>query len=178
MSIDPAIVQNVVESMRAEVLPRGPNIKLSPAIIQKIAQKVPIFSGMSQACLLATLAVAEHFPVKAGEPVFREGDIGNSFYVLVAGEVVVKKVRDGRPVELARLGPGECFGEMALAGNDLRSASVYAVDQVESMRFYREQIDAYPESAHIIYRNISRILAARLGESSLLLAELSRQKNS
>lgn len=178
MGIDPAIVKNVVESMRAEVLPRGSNIRLSPAIIQKIAQKVPIFSGMTQACLLATLASAEHLPVKAGQAVFREGDIGNSFYVLVAGEVVVKKVRNGLPVELARLGPGECFGEMALAGNDLRSASVFAVDDVESMRFYREQIDAYPESAHIIYRNISRILAARLGESSLMLAELSRQKKS
>jgi CRP/FNR family transcriptional regulator, cyclic AMP receptor protein len=172
MGIDPAIFQNVVQNMRAEVLPRLPNLKLDPAIIQKIARKVPIFSGMSQPCLMSTLAVAEHFPVKTGEPVFREGDIGNSFYVLIAGEVIVEKLRDGKAVELARLGSGECFGEMALVGNDVRSATVRALSDVVTMRFYRELIDSNPESASIIYRNIARILAARLGESSLMLADL------
>jgi CRP-like cAMP-binding protein len=176
MGIDPTIIQNVVQNVRAEVLPRLPSIKLDPAIIQKIAQKVPIFSSMSQPCLMATLAVAEHLPVKAGEPVFREGDMGNSFYVLIAGEVTVEKLRDGKAVELARLGPGECFGEMALVGNDVRSATVRAVNDVVTMRFYRELIDSNPESAHVIYRNISRILAARLGESSLMLADLMKQK--
>lgn len=178
MGIDPAIFQNVVQNVRAEVLPRLPSIKLDPAIIQKIAQRVPIFSGMNQVCLLATLAVAEHFPVKAGEPVFREGDLGNSFCVLIAGEVIIEKLRDGKSVELARLGAGECFGEMALVGNDVRSATVRAVNDVVAMRFYRELIDANPESASIIYRNISRILAARLGESSLMLADLVMKQKS
>ena len=178
MGIDPAIFQNVVQNVRAEVLPRLPSFKLDPAIMQKIAQKVPIFSGMNQARLMATLAVAEHFPVKAGESVFREGDLGNSFCVLIAGEVIIEKLRDGKSVELARLGAGECFGEMALVGNDVRSATVRAVNDVVAMRFYRELIDANPESASIIYRNISRILAARLGESSLMLADLVMKQKS
>ena len=179
MGIDPAIIQNTAELMRAEVLPRGgaaPTLKLDPVIIQKIAQKVPIFAGMSQPLLLKTLATGEHFTVKAGESVFREGDMGNSFYVLIAGDVAVEKLREGRAVELARLGPGECFGEMALVGNDVRSATVRALGHVVAMRFYRELIDATPESASIIYRNIARILAARLGESSLQLAGLVRRE--
>ncbi|MEK9802453.1 MAG: cyclic nucleotide-binding domain-containing protein [Curvibacter sp.] len=178
MGIDPAIVQNIAERVRAEVLPArtAPALKLDPAIIQKIAQKVPIFAGMSQACLLATLATGEHFTIQPGEAVFREGDMGNSFYVLIAGEVVVEKQRGGRPVELARLGPGECFGEMALVGNDVRSATVRATAAVVAMRFYRELIDSNAESASIIYRNIARILAARLGESSLMLAELKKRE--
>jgi CRP/FNR family cyclic AMP-dependent transcriptional regulator len=176
MGIDPVIFQNVVQNVRAEVLPRLPSIKLDPAIVQKIATKVPIFSGMSQPCLMDTLAVAEHIPVKAGETVFRDGDLGTSFYVLIAGEVVVEKLRDGKAIELARLGAGECFGEMALAGNDLRSATVRALSDAVTMRFYRELIDANRESAHIIYRNISRILASRLGESSVMLAELAMKQ--
>ena len=172
MGIDPTIIQNVVQNVRAEVLQRAPALKLDPAIIQKIAQKVPIFAGMSPACLRDTLVMAEHFPVAAGAAVFKEGDLGNSFYVLIAGEVAVEKLGDGRAVALARLGPGECFGEMALVGNDVRSATVRAVGEVVTMRFYRELIDAHPGSAHIIYRNISRILAARLGESSVMLADL------
>lgn len=178
MGIDPAIVQNIAERVRAEVLPArtAPAIKLDPAIIQKIAQKVPIFAGMSQPCLLATLATGEHFTIQPGEAVFREGDMGNSFYVLIAGEVVVEKLRQGKPVELVRLGPGECFGEMALVGNDVRSATVRATAPVVAMRFYRELIDANPESASAIYRNIARILAARLGESSMVLAELKKRE--
>lgn len=178
MSIDPAIVQNIAERVRAEVLPQrsAPALKLDPAIIQKIARKVPIFAGMTQDCLLDTLSTGEHFSIQTGEAVFREGDMGNSFYVLIAGDVVVEKQRQGRPVELARLGPGECFGEMALVGNDVRSATVRAISPLVAMRFYRELIDANAQSASIIYRNIARILAARLGESSMMLADLKKRE--
>lgn len=150
----------------------APTPRLDPALIQKIAQKVPIFTGMSHAELLTILATGEHFSVDPGEPVFREGDMGNSFYVLVAGNVAVEKVRNDQSVELRRLGPGECFGEMALVGNDLRTATVRALDVVVAMRFYRDLIDAHPEGAAIIYRNIARVLAARLGDSSVMLADL------
>lgn len=176
MGIDPTIIRSVAETVRAEVLTRAPGLRLDPALIQKIAQKVPIFAGMSQPLLLATLATGEHFSVKAGETVFRENDMGNSFYVLIAGDVVVEKVREGKAVELVRLGPGECFGEMALVGNDLRSATVRALDHVVAIRFYRELIDSSPESAAIIYRNIARILGARLGESSVMLTNLATQR--
>jgi hypothetical protein len=40
------------------------------------------------------------------------------------------------------------------------------------MRFDRERVDAYADSAHIIYRNIARVLSARLDISSERLADL------
>lgn len=175
MKLDPALVQMYAENVRAEVIERPLAIKLDPAIIQKIRQKVPIFSGMTPECLMHTLAVAEHFPVKAGEVVFKEGDIGDSFFVLISGEVLVDKLRNGKVIELARLSAGNCFGEMALVGRHLRSATVRAVSDAVSMRFYGEHIDAIPESAHLIYRNIASILAARLDESSVMLADLVQQ---
>lgn len=176
MKVDPAIVQIYAENVRAEVLARPTPIKLDAAIVQKIKQKVPIFSGMTPDCLMRTLAVAEYFPVKAGEVVFNEQDIGDSFFVLIAGEVLVQKTRNGKVVELARLTAGNCFGEMALVGNHLRSATVRATGDVVTMRFYRELVDLNLESAHIIYRNIARILASRLDESSVILADLVGQK--
>lgn len=172
MKVDPAIVQIFAENVRAEIIPRTPVIKLDAAIIEKIKQKVPIFNGMTPDCLTRTLAVAEYFSVKAGEVVFNERDIGDSFFVLINGEVQVEKLSNGKPVELARLGAGHCFGEMALVGNHLRSATVRATRDTVSMRFYRDLIDANPESAHVIYRNIASILARRLDESSITLAEL------
>jgi len=173
MGVDPAIVQNVAERTRTDVSARqAPALRLDPALVQKIAQKVPIFAGMSPDALLTTLATGEHYTVRQGEALFREGDMGNSFFVLIAGEVVVEKLREGKPVELKRLGAGECLGEMALVGNDLRSATVRALGDTVAMRFYRELIDANPASASIIYRNIARTLAARLGESSVMLVDL------
>ena len=164
------------ENVRAEVLPKSGTIKLDPTIVQKIAQRVPVFAGMTPQCLLATLATAENYPVGAGEAVFREGDIGSAFYVVISGEVKVQKHKDGETVELARLGTGQCFGEMALVQNDVRTATVVAIGDSVTMRFERERIDAIPESAHVIYRNIARILASRLDESSVMLAELVVQK--
>jgi CRP/FNR family transcriptional regulator, cyclic AMP receptor protein len=170
--IDPAVIQMFAENVRAQVLPKTGTIKLDASIVQKIAQRVPVFSGMSPECLMNTLATAENYPIRTGEAVFREGDIGSAFYVVISGEVVVQKHQDGETVDLARLGTGQCFGEMALVQNDVRTATVVAAGECVTMRFERERIDAIPESAHIIYRNIARILAHRLVDSSVMLAEL------
>lgn len=172
MKVDPAIVQIHAENVRAEILPPATGRKLDPAIVDKIKRNVPIFAGMPPDCLMSTLAAADHFAVQAGEPVFKEGDIGGAFYVLVAGEVRVEKLRLGTVVELARMGPGECFGEMALVGGHTRSATVRALRDSVAMRFECEKVDADAQSAHFIYRNIARVLAARLGESSVQLAAL------
>ena len=77
------------------------------------------------------------------------------------------------------MGTGECFGEMALVRNDVRTATVVALRDSVTMRFERERIDANPASAHMIYRNIARILSSRLDDSSVMLADLVVQhKNS
>jgi len=173
MKVDPAIIQIHAENVRAEILPPPFSGKrLDPSIVDKIKRNVPIFAGMPPDCLMSTLAQADHFAVQAGEPVFNEGDIGGAFYVLVAGEVRIEKLRNGIVVELARMGPGECFGEMALVGSHTRSATVRALRDCVAMRFDCDKIDANAQSAHIIYRNIARVLAARLGESSVQLAAL------
>jgi CRP-like cAMP-binding protein len=179
MKHDPLIIQMAAENVRADVLGRPVAVGLDPVIIQKIKQRVPIFSGMSADCLMRTLSIAEHFLVKAGVEVFNEGEAGDSFFVLISGEIRVEKLRKNQSVELARLGSGHCFGEMSLVGKHLRSATVRALQDCVIMRFYRDQVDANPESAHIIYRNIAGILASRLESSSEQLADLTgRWKNS
>ena len=172
MKVDPAVAKIFAENVRAEIIQRPAGLNLDAAIVQKIANKVKVFQGMSHDCLMSTLAMAEHMPHKAGDVVFNEGDIGSSFHVLIAGEVVIEKKRGDRTVTLATIGAGECFGEMALVGNHLRTASVRATRDSVTMRFDRERVDAYSDSAHIIYRNIARVLSARLDVSSEMLTDL------
>jgi CRP/FNR family cyclic AMP-dependent transcriptional regulator len=172
MKVDPAVVRIFAENVRASVIVRPTGLNLDASIVQKIAAKVKVFQGMTPDCLMSTLAMAEHVPIKAGDVIFNEGDIGSAFHVLIAGEVVVEKARGDQVVQLARLSAGECFGEMALVGNHLRSATVRAVKDSATMRFDRERVDSYPDSAHIIYRNIARILSYRLDASSELMTDL------
>ena len=63
-----------------------------------------------------------HF--EAEEIIFEEGDRGDRLYIIVDGEVeVVRRTRGGTDDVLAVLGPGECFGEMALVSDRPRSAT-------------------------------------------------------
>jgi putative ABC transport system ATP-binding protein len=76
-------------------------------------------------------SIAEHMTKRhymPGEPVVREGDIGHELYLVSDGEVRVE--RSGR--EIARLGPGEFFGELALMSGEPRNASVIAEDPLET----------------------------------------------
>ena len=160
----------------AQPKPPAPSLKLDPAIVKKIADSVAIFAGMPQESLLRTLDSAELCRFEADSVIFSEGDVGNSFYVVITGAVRVQKMRDGQPVVLVRMGSGECFGEMALVRDDVRTATVVAERDCAALCFARERIDANPQSAHLIYKNIAGILAKRLDERTVKLADVMAQQ--
>jgi NADH dehydrogenase len=71
----------------------------------------------------------EHF--EPNETIFREGDLGDSLYIILDGEVEITRDAPGQSdVPLARLGRGECFGEMGLVRQMPRSATVRTVTRV------------------------------------------------
>ena len=82
----------------------------------------PLFRGIDADGLakLASLATSVDFP--AGHVIARQGEIGTGFFVIVSGGVRV--VRDGTVV--ARLGPGEFFGELSVLDRMPRNATVAA----------------------------------------------------
>ena len=82
----------------------------------------PLFKGISAEGLagLAEMATAVDFP--AGHVIARQGEIGTGFFVVIEGTVRV--VRDGEVV--ARLGPGEFFGELSVLDRMPRNATVAA----------------------------------------------------
>jgi predicted acylesterase/phospholipase RssA/CRP-like cAMP-binding protein len=65
--------------------------------------------------------------VRAGDPVFRQGDVADAMYIVESGRVEVVDEADGPPgVVLRSLGPGSSIGEIALLTGSRRSASVRA----------------------------------------------------
>ena len=78
--------------------------------------------------------VAEHLvyaPFAAGDVLTRQGAIAHWLYIILAGEAeVVRRNGDGEEHALARLKPGDFFGEMGLLTGEPRTASVHAVTDV------------------------------------------------
>jgi CRP-like cAMP-binding protein len=178
--IDPAIADLFSENIGARKVyteppaPRAatPAIRLDPQLVKKIAERVAIFANLPHDALLAALALGEVRPFKATELLFREKDLGDTFYVVIVGAVEVRKLREGQAVVVASLGVGECFGEMALVRDDVRTASVVAQTDCVTLCFQRARIEAYPSVSAIIYKNIAGVLARRLDERNISLADL------
>jgi putative peptide zinc metalloprotease protein len=86
--------------------------------------EMALFRDLSPAELDLLLARLVPLEAATGETIIRQGDSGERFYVVRSGAVEVQ--RDGQP--LARLGPGDAFGEIALLLDVPRTASVTAVE--------------------------------------------------
>lgn len=84
----------------------------------------PLFGGLRDEQLAVVCALLRPREVAAGEVVLRAGELGCELFYLFSGAVEVVKGPDDEVV--ARLGPGDCFGEMALLEAAPRSASVRA----------------------------------------------------
>jgi CRP/FNR family transcriptional regulator len=96
--------------------------------------RVPIFSGLTEEQLteLASVGVPRSWP--SGEVIFREGDPGDTCYVLQEGCVrVLRNHTDGRTITLAELRAGDLFGELAMFDTEHRSATVEAAEDTRAV---------------------------------------------
>jgi serine/threonine-protein kinase len=83
--------------------------------------------------VMAFLRGGLHLPRKlfpAGTVIVKEGDPGDAAYMIVNGRCRAFRKVDGREENLAVMGPGDVFGEMALLLDEPRAASVAAMDRV------------------------------------------------
>ena len=71
--------------------------------------------------------------LKRGQVLFREGDSGEEMFLVRRGSIVISKPVTGRVEQvLARIGPGDFFGEMSLFDRSPRSATVQADSDVDA----------------------------------------------
>ncbi len=85
----------------------------------------------------------------AGKVIVREGDPGQTLYIIKDGEVQINTTRAGEQLPLATLSIGACFGEVSVISGNPRTATVVAVTDCTLLSFTRrhieEVLDAYPK---------------------------------
>jgi CRP/FNR family cyclic AMP-dependent transcriptional regulator len=109
-------------------------------------------------------------------PIIREGDTGNSFYLIISGRVEVRKnLKRGKFQKLVEMGPAEMFGEICFLGEEKRSASVVAVEDCHVLEFRKDALDHLmklnPEIGMKIYAGMAKELAHRLALSDEALRD-------
>jgi cAMP-dependent protein kinase regulator len=96
-----------------------------------------------------------------GDALFREGDPGDTLYVVVEGEVAV--ITEGPPrIEVSRLGPGAFFGEVALVTEQPRSATIEATMVTQLLAIDRDVIATLVAEHADVLPVILRFLRERL----------------
>jgi hypothetical protein len=122
---------------------------------------VPLFEGLTTAQLVEVARLAEPHALAAGAVLFHQGDAVDFLYIVRRGGLSVKAGSEER----ARLGPGECVGEMAVLTASERTATVETVEATQLLRFdaddFLQLLDNYPE----IGRSLLRALVRRLAKS-------------
>ena len=150
-------------------------------ISDSLLQGVYLFADLS-AGERATLAkIAQAMTVPAGFPIFRAGDPATALYLIEAGSVRVTVIAStGKPIEVAMLGSGSHFGEMALIDGAKRSASAETLEPTSMLRFDYDKItpllDRSPATAAKVYRSMARFLSNRLRQTTTDMS-YAREKN-
>ena len=100
-------------------------------------ENLHFFRDFHDSDLWELINAAEWVRLVQDNEIVQEGQAETAFYVLVSGEVVVRK--SGR--EIVRLYPGDCFGEMGLVSRRPRTASIIAVTDITVMKLRDVVID-------------------------------------
>jgi CRP/FNR family transcriptional regulator, cyclic AMP receptor protein len=132
------------------------------AKVERIA-RVPLFASCSKKEVGLIASIADEVDVPAGRTLAREGELGSEFFVLVDGEVDVRKGSR----KIATLGPGDFFGEIALISNIPRTATVKTSAPVRALvvttRDFWTLLDESPQ----LQGKVLKALADRVAPTSL-----------
>jgi CRP-like cAMP-binding protein len=141
-----------------------------------LLHRVPAFSALAEDDLARVADVAVPRRFEANETVFREGDQSDTCYIVRSGHArAVREHQDGRSITLARFGPGDIFGELAMFDDEKRSATVETLERTEAIAILggdmRRLLREHPDIAVKLLAALGR----RLRETNERLARQSFQ---
>jgi CRP/FNR family cyclic AMP-dependent transcriptional regulator len=129
--------------------------------------RVPLFAEMSRRELAAIRRLSTPLKTqRAGKVLIQQGEPGAEFFIIVEGEALV--TIDGKKV--AKLGPGDFFGEMALLNRGPRTATVTCATDLQVEVISRRDFSLLLEDSPTLTRKILSSMASRVREADSRMA--------
>lgn len=127
-----------------------------------LLQSAPVFHGFTKSEIKKAVLLSEVQHLKSGEQLIKQGESGNSMYIVLGGKLDV--CRDS--TSIARLKPGNVVGEMAYFSKGNRTVDVFADGDV-SLVIFNEKAQRYSMRFHKktylkLMRNAIAIILKRL----------------
>jgi CRP-like cAMP-binding protein len=140
--------------------------------IAALLKRLPLFHDVDRATLERLAASVRETHYDAQEVLVREGERGDSLFIVEHGNVRVSKTSAGSgAVDLAQLGVGDFFGEMSLLTGEPRSATVTAESGCEVLVLSRQELQPILEADPSLAETLSQALAARSAETEAKLED-------
>ena len=149
-------------------------------IAERLTQlsQVPLFRGLTPEQLTPLAEVAVQTTYRPGEAIMRQGDPGESVYVITGGkvEVLARSEQDpgAREAVVAWLVSGDAVGELSLLDEQPRSASCVAIEETTCLRLERKDFITAMQRHWPLSEALLKVLANRLRLADKLLAENAR----
>ncbi len=124
-------------------------------------EKLNRLEDLSNADLKKVIDKGRHVRLPANWSLIWEKTPADKAYLIVEGEVSVRKGNE----EVARLGPGDVIGEMAIVGHRLRSASVVSLTPLEVIHFTKESLEELLDDVPAFGEALRDTTSDRLGSS-------------
>ena len=154
---------------------RQEQLDTQKAMLKRLSEslrKVYLFASLDEDERLLIAEQLEEVRYASGEFIIREGEAGDSFFIIDQGEVeVFVNSPSGNRKSLATLSVGDFFGEIALLTGERRTASVQATLDVRVFRLKKDSFKSVLETRPDILDEISSVLSRRKDQLVSLLAE-------
>ena len=142
----------------------------------RLLAQVEVFAGLEPRELEQVAQVAIPRSYERGEVIFREGDSGDTCYVVKTGSVsVMREHQDGRVIALAELRPGQIFGELAMFDHETRSATVETLEATTTVALLSGDVQRILKAHPEIGVKMLAALASRLRRANERLLQQSFQ---
>ncbi|MDR0432649.1 MAG: Crp/Fnr family transcriptional regulator [Bifidobacteriaceae bacterium] len=138
-----------------------------------VIDDTPLFAGIDPLERAELLAGATVTHLSRGEVLFRQGDSGDTFYIVVVGKMKLgRQAADGRETLIAVLGPGEMIGELTLFDPGPRTATAVAIADAELSALSHYQLSRWIETHPTLATHLLSALARRLRRTNEILGDL------
>jgi len=124
---------------------------------------LPFFSTFAENQIDQILSACDLVKVEKGKTIIQEGEIDDSFYILISGQVLVQTGSE----EVAVLEKGQCFGEMAYLTGEARSATIITKEECILLKISSTLLNGLSEDIQLLFfKNFTQTIIKRLSKGA------------